>query len=378
VNSEHAQLTSTLHLGSPSQPSEPLAVSLVVLCRNEERTIESCLDSLTSQDWPEATLEILVADGMSTDRSREIVGGYQKRHPNVILVDNARRTAPCAFNIGAKAARGSLAIITGAHTTYPPDYVRLCVETIRRTGADLVGGTMVTLTRGEGLAGRLVQALTTHRFGVGGAQFRLGAADGPADTVPYGCYRRGVFDRIGWFDERLTRNQDYEFSRRILAAGGKIWCNPAIQTRYYTQATLRGLFKQAFGTGMWNPWTWFVAPYAFGPRHAIPGIFVLALLGAVTLAACISWGWIAPAAIMVPYLALALLASYQQACRFGVRLLPLLPPLFFAYHASYGLGTLWGALRLLVGATPVQKVREPWPGAGRHRAWRGKADRRTA
>lgn len=363
---------------------EPLTVSLVVLCRNEEKTIENCLDSLVNQDCSTASIEVLVADGMSTDRSREIVGKYQKRHPNVMLLDNPGRTAPCAFNVGAKAAHGSLVVIMGAHTTYPPDYVRLCVETSARTGADLVGGTMATLAPREGFAGRLVQALTTHRFGVGGAEFRLGAKEGPADTVPYGCYRRDIFDRIGWFDERLTRNQDYEFSRRILAAGGKVWCNPAIRTMYYGQATLGGLFKQAFGTGKWNPWMWFVAPYAFATRHVVPSLFVLGLLVAIGLAAFFRWGWLALVVLLAPYLSLALLASFAQSRRCGSKLAPvlpppsslpsfllflLLPPLFFVYHFSYGLGTLWGAVRLLVGATPVQKIREPWPGAGRFRAW---------
>lgn len=328
-----------------------------MLCRNEERTIESCLDSLVNQDCSTASIEVLVADGMSEDRTRQIVQDYGRRSPVVRLIDNPGKTAPCAFNVGIKAARGSLIIIMGAHTTYPSDYVRLCVETSERTGADLVGGTMVTLTSGEGFAGRLVQALTTHRFGVGGAEFRLGAKEGPADTVPYGCYRREVFDEVGLFDERLVRNQDYEFSRRILAAGGKIWCNPAIQTKYYGQATLGGLFKQAFGTGKWNPWTWFVASYAFAARHAVPGLFVLGMFLVLSLWFLVPKGWIAVAAILVPYFALALLASVQQARRFGFVLAIPLPFLFFTYHSAYGLGTLWGAVRLLVGATPVQRPR---------------------
>jgi hypothetical protein len=187
--------------------------------------------------------------------------------------------------------------------------------------------------------------------------------------VPYGCYRRGVFEEIGLFDERLVRNQDYEFNRRLARAGKRIWLNPAIQVKYYNQGTLGGLFGQAFGTGEWNPWTWFVAPYAFAPRHAVPGLFVLGLFVALGLSFIVHLGWIALAAILVPYFVLALLASIQQGRRYGFGLALPLPALFFTYHASYGLGTLWGALRLLVGATPVQKIREPWPGAGRYRTW---------
>ena len=265
-----------------------------------------------------------------------------------------------------------------------------------------------TLPRDGSFGARLVQALSTSSFGVGGAKFRVGGKEGPADTVVFGCFRREVFDEVGLFDERLVRNQDYEFNRRLARAGKRIWLNPAIKVQYYNQATLGGLFKQAFGTGKWNPWTWYVAPYAFAARHAVPGIFVVGLFLVFSLWSLVSWGWIAAAAVLVPYFVLAFLASFQQAKRFrsnpvssspsssippssvfpppssppsslppssflsphsSFLLFLLLPPLFFAYHFSYGLGTLWGALRLLVGATPVQKIREPWPGAGRFRAW---------
>jgi hypothetical protein len=187
--------------------------------------------------------------------------------------------------------------------------------------------------------------------------------------VAFGCFRREVFAEVGLFDERLVRNQDYEFNRRLGHSGKRIWFNPAIQAKYYNQATLGGLFKQAFGTGKWNPWMWFVAPYAFAARHAVPGLFVLGMFLVFGFWFLVSWGWIALAAILGPYFALALVASFQQGRRYGFGLALPLPALFFAYHASYGLGTLWGALRLLFGATPVQKTREPWAGAGRFRAW---------
>ena len=158
-------------------------------------------------------------------------------------------------------------------------------------------------------------------------------------------------------------------NRRLARAGKRTWLNPAIQVKYYNQATLGGLFKQAFGTGKWNPWTWFVAPYAFAARHAIPGLFVLGVFLVLGFWFLVPWGWIAPVVLLAPYLSLALLAAFQQGRRYGFGLALPLPILFFTYHVSYGLGTLWGALRLLSGATPVQKTREPWPGAGRFRAW---------
>jgi glycosyltransferase involved in cell wall biosynthesis len=288
---------------------------------------------------------------------------------SIRLVDNPGRIVPKALNLAIEAARGQWLIRLDAHAVYPPDYVRLCIETAQRTGADNVGGVVVALPRDESAGARLIQALSTSSFGVGGARFRVGGDEGPADTVAFGCFRREVFAEVGLFDERLVRNQDYEFNRRLARAGKRIWLNPAIQAEYYNQATLGGLFRQAFGTGKWNPWVWFVAPYAFAPRHVMPGLFVAGLSLVLGLSFLVPWGWIALAAILVPYAALAMLASVQQARRYGFGIALPLPFLFFAYHCSYGLGTLWGALRLLVGATPVQRIREPWPGAGCFRAW---------
>ena len=344
-------------------------MSVVMPVRNEADFIERSLSSALAQDYPMSQVEILVVDGMSEDGTRQRVEDSARRFPLIRLIDNPRRIVPTALNLGIEAARGQWVIRLDAHSVYPPDYLRRCVETAQRTGADNVGGVCRTLPRDESTSARLVQALSTSRFGVGGARFRVGGHEGQVDTVAFGCFRRRAFAEVGLFDERLARNQDYEFNRRLVAAGKHVWLDPAIQATYFNQATLSGLFGQASGTGKWNPWTWFVAPYAFAPRHAVPSLFVLGLLGAIGLTASFRWGWVALAAILVPYTALAVLASFQQARQFGLKLLPSLPLLFFAYHASYGLGTLWGALRLLVGATPVQKIREPWPGAGRYRAW---------
>ena len=354
--------------GSSGRTESPV-VSVVMPVRNEVAFIERSLSSILAQDYPMYQAELLVIDGMSEDGTRQAVKGFVQRFSFIRLLDNPGRIVPTALNLAIRAARGRWLVRLDAHSIYPPDYLRLCVETARRTGADNVGGVFITLPRDDSPQALLVQAITTSRFGVGNAEYRLNVGEGPADTVPYGCFRREVFAEIGPFDERLVRNQDYEYNRRLVRAGKRIWLNPAIQVKYHNQATLGGLFRQAFGTGKWNPWVWFVAPYAFAPRHAVPGVFVLALLGTTGLTACVPWGWVTLAAILTSHMVLALRASLQQARRVGFKLLPFLPLLFFAYHASYGLGTLWGALRLLTGATPVQKIREPWSGAGRYRAW---------
>ena len=194
-------------------------------------------------------------------------------------------------------------------------------------------------------------------FRVGNAAFRTGAKEGWVDTVPFGCYKREVFERIGLYDERLVRNQDYEFNRRLIRAGGRIRSNPKIRVFYHNQSNLNGLLRQAFVTGQWVPWMWYAAPYSFARRHAVPLLFVCYVVGAFLLSLILpTLGTVAVVSILVPYLALAIRAAFHQARRYGKWLFPLLPFLFFIYHVTYGLGALWGSLLIVLGQSPVQRV----------------------
>jgi len=315
-------------------------------------------------------MEVLVVDGMSNDSTRQILSSWCQRQANLRILDNPQRIVPTAMNIGIRAARGRWIIRLDAHAEYLADYFTRCLNTSQRVDADNVGGGVTTLSSDDSIQGKLVRALTTHRFGVGNAGFRIGAPEGPADTVVFGCYRREVFERIGLYNERLVRNQDYELNRRLLKAGGLIWHNPEIRARYYNQDSLIGLLRQAFGTGQWNTWMWYIAPYSFAWRHAAPLGFVLALFSGFLLS------FIAPPlgrftliSIVIPYFVLALLSSVQQSARYGFWLLPVLPFLFLAYHLAYGLSEVWGIFLLSIKRAPVQLVPEPWPGAGSHPAW---------
>jgi glycosyltransferase involved in cell wall biosynthesis len=345
-------------------------VSIVIPCRNEREHIEGCIRSVLRQECPPEGFEVIVADGMSDDGTREILARLVQEDSRLQVIDNPRRIVPTALNLAIRRARGAWIVRLDAHSEYPPDYLKLCIETGERTRADNVGGAFVTLSRKETFMGRIVQALTTHWFGVGNAGFRVGAEEGAADTVPYGCYRRRVFERMGWFDERLVRNQDYEFNRRLAKAGGRIWFNSRIKILYYNQADFTGLLRQAFITGEWNVYMWYVAPYSFAWRHAIPLAFVSTL---ILMASC-SFLWrraafIVLAAILSAYFILALKASGEQSKRYGKRLFPFLPFAFWLYHVAYGLGELRGIVRLVIGRAPVQSEPEPWKGAGSFRAW---------
>jgi len=333
------------------------AISIIIPCRNEARFIDKCLKSVFSFDPVPGGIEVIVVDGMSNDSTRDILAQWILRQPNIRVVDNPDRIVPTAMNVGIKVSKGDWIVRLDAHSKYPKDYLRLCLETSQRTSADNVGGVFITIPRSDSIQAKMVQALTTHRFGVGNADFRLNASEGPADTVPYGFYKREIFNKIGLYDERLVRNQDYELNRRLLRAGGRIWLNPKIQVFYYNQGSLWGLLRQAFFTAQWNAWMWYVAPYTFALRHVIPALFVLALLGTILISYFFSWG-VFLLSILSLYGVFAFAASIQQRKFHELWMVPLLPFLFFLYHIGYGLGTLWGALRLVMKKTPVQEKRK--------------------
>jgi GT2 family glycosyltransferase len=348
------------------------SVSILIPCYQERNFIRACLESVRSFELPpDASVEILVLDGMSTDGTRDIVTEISAGDPRVRLIDNPRRTQSAALNLGIPIATGDYVMRLDAHSVYPKDYLALTLETARRTGADNTGGVVATLRRGSGYQSALVQAITTHPFGVGDSGFRTDAAEGPADTVPYGCFKRDLFERIGFFDERLLRAQDYEMNRRISASGGTVWMNPAIRVQYFQQPDLPSFIrKQVVHEAPYNAYLWYLAPYAFAPRHAITGVFAAGVIAGLILSsfsATVKWIFLA---VMALYLTLAIISGVQQAIRFREpRHVLFAPPAFFLYHFLHGVGILLGLARLSLGIAPVQGKPEPWPGAGRFRAW---------
>ena len=348
------------------------SVTIILPCRNESGRIRACLDSLLGfTDLEAVDWEIWVFDGQSDDDTAALVREVAGREERVKYFLNERRLQGLAVNQSLTEGPGEFLLWLGAHTEYPPDYLARLLETARRVKADIVGGVLETRAGGEGYGATVVQALTTHRFGVGDSGFRTGAAEGPADTVPFALYRREVFDTVGRFDERLERAQDYEFNRRVKAAGGKVWLNPEIKSVYYNQASFGAFIKKQFGSeAPYNVYLGYLAPHAFAWRHWVTGCFALGVIGGLALSPFFDWVRWGFLGVMALYTLLALGAAVQQAVRYReARHVGCLPFAFFLFHFLHGLGMWWGVLRLATGTAPVQKTSEPWPGAGRKRAW---------
>jgi GT2 family glycosyltransferase len=333
----------------PVRDSAPL-VSVIVPCRNEEHYIAQCLDSIVATTYPTERLEVLVADGRSDDRTREIAWSYAARYPWSRVLDNPGRTAPIALNVGIRDARGDLIVRMDAHAVYPPDYLAQLVAALQETGADNVGGRLVTLPADASAMARGISLALSHPFGVGNAYFRIGARSRRwVDTVPFGCFRREVFSRVGMFDEELVRNQDDEFNFRLVHRGGRVLLDPAIVAYYYARASLRQVARMYYQYGYFKPLVARKVGRVMTGRQLVPPAFVASLgtTGAATLAE--------PAA--APVFAL-LLASYgaallggtaHAAYGAGVRCGLAVLAAFATVHASYGFGFLRGLWDLSVG-----------------------------
>lgn len=225
------------------------SVAIVVPILNEEKHIAHAVDRLLAQDY-QGELSIVLAVGPSNDRTSEILDAIIATHPQVRRVDNPSGRTPSGLNAAIAATTADVIVRVDGHALVPTDYVRRGVETLERTGADNVGGVMAA----EGVTPfqRAVAAAMTSRFGVGGAAFHVGGAEGPALTVYLGCFRRSALERVGGYDESMIRAQDWEMNYRIRDTGGTVWFTPDMQVKYRPRSTPRALAHQYFGYGTWR------------------------------------------------------------------------------------------------------------------------------
>lgn len=324
-------------------------LSILIPCRNEAGSLGRCLASVMAGDYPKDRMEVLVLDGASTDGTRDVIAQWARSHRQIRMLENPARSTPAALNRGIAAACGEVIARLDAHAALTPTYLSRAVEYLETTGADQVGGVIVTRAQRDGpWAGAVIAALT-HPFGVGGSSFRIHRpkpGDQPrwVDTVFCGCWRREVFERIGGFNPRLERGQDMEFNQRLRRAGGKILLAPKLVVVYYARAELRNFLKHNWTNGVWA-----VLPFAFTrgapvrARHLAPLTLVLTLI-------------VAPWTFVV-YAAASLTASAQVAwSKRSWRYLLQMPLVFASLHLPYGLGSLWGVVRLAATRLGIEGI----------------------
>ncbi len=333
--------------GTPPPPPRPL-VSIVVPCRNEAEYIRPLLDSVLANNYPQDRLEVLVVDGLSDDGTRAVVADYARRHPMIQVLDNPKRTAPHALNLGITRARGAIIMRMDAHAHYPPNYVADLVDWLERTGADYVGGAWVTLPADGTPTARAIAAVLAHPFGIGDSHYRLGTNEvREVETLPFGCFRRELFERVGLFDEELARDQDEEFSFRVVRAGGRILLVPGVVSSYYARRSLRQLGRMFYQYGLFKPLVALKIGRIMTLRQIVPAAFVLSVLLTVLAAPWVAAARVLGVVILGSYVALTGVCVLVLGWRHGVRVALAAAGVFPVLHVCYGCGFLRGAWALL-------------------------------
>jgi glycosyltransferase involved in cell wall biosynthesis len=324
-------------------------VSVVMPCRNERDHIVRCLDSIVASDFKVDQLEVLVLDGISDDGTAEIVRAYAATHAVVRVIDNPQRNVSAALNIGIREAQGEIIVRMDAHCEYPSNYVSGLVHWLDRSGADNVGGCWVTVPSDGTPVARAIALGLSHRFGVGDALYRLGVAEPTrVDTVPFGCFRKELFARVGMFDEELVRNQDDEFNLRLIRSGGTVLLVPGVLSYYHARPTLGRLARMFYQYGYFKPLVARKVGGVMTRRQLVP----VGLVSGVLLSGLLA-PWVGAAGVLFEiavfgYLAAAVGCSLSVGIPHGARVTVALLGVFPTLHWSYGFGFLRGVVDFIV------------------------------
>ncbi len=324
----------------------PPSVSVIIPCRNEAKTIHLVLDAIYGQSYPRERLQVVIADGFSEDRTREKIAEFQTAHTDldVLVVDNPQRIIPAGLNAAIRASSGDVIVRMDAHSIPNPDYVALCVAALERNVAQNVGGVWDIQPGKDTWIARSIAAAAGNPLAVGDARYRFTDKAAYVDTVPYGSYKRGLFEQIGLFDETLLANEDYELNTRIQQAGGKIWLDPNIRCAYFARSNLRALAKQYYGYGYWKVQMLKRYPETLRWRQALPPAFLLGLL--VTLLVGIVWkpSLYLFAIVLGLYLLILFAVGIHLAIKKRDILLVIgIPLAIITMHFSWGAGFMTGA-----------------------------------
>ncbi|MBX3348454.1 MAG: glycosyltransferase family 2 protein [Nitrospira sp.] len=320
-------------------------VSIVMPCRNERRYIQMAVESLLRQDFTTGALELLVVDGLSQDGTRDILSAIAHADSRVRIIDNPKRTTPCALNAGILAARGEYVAILGAHSEYATGYLRACVEVLERDLVVACAGGPIN-SRGKSDFGRAVAAAMSHPVGIGNARHRQPQYEGYAEGACYPVFRRAVFQEIGMYDEALIRNQDDELNYRLNKAGWKVFLTSRAQCTYFVRDTAKALFRQYFEYGYWRVAVLKKHGRPASLRQLVPATFLGGLISSFAFA------WLGPDSLRVAalapamsYMLLLLGAGALQGLKQGGKVGLLFPLAASIMHFAYAAGFGWGAIK---------------------------------
>ena len=256
-------------------------VTIIIPVYNEEKYISDCLASVINFTYPKDKLEVFVVDGNSTDKTKEIVKEIIKNNTYIKLLDNSNKKVPISMNIAINKAVGEYIIRLDAHAEYPSNYVSELISSAIQFNTDNIGAVCLTDVKVKNKKSLSIKEVLANKFGVGDSMFRIGVDKHiEVDTVPFGCFKKDVFNKYGKYDERLIRNQDIELNKRIKEGGGKILLIPNVSCTYFARENFKNLAKNNYENGKWNLLTVFYTKNikSLSFRHFVPMFFVLGLL----------------------------------------------------------------------------------------------------
>ena len=324
---------------------------LSVICPiyNEEKYIAKCIDSVLQQDYPKDDLEIFFVDGMSGDKTAQIVYEYSQNYPFIKLLKNPYRTVPYAMNIGINASKGDTIIRLDGHCEYPENYFSCLVDNLKKYDADNVGGVFITLPCNETNISYAIAECLKNPFGMGNSLHRIGAKENvKTDSVPFGCFKREVFDKVGLYDEELIRNQDDELNARIIKNGGSIYLIPTLGIKYFARDKVSKVRKMFYQYGLFKPLVNKKLGQAATIRQFVPPLFVAALIFGALLSVfskIFLWLYLG---FLILYFAIGIMMGVKSAkVTKRPSMVCLMPWIFFNVHLSYGIGYWIGLFKVL-------------------------------
>jgi succinoglycan biosynthesis protein ExoA len=326
----------------------PTSVSVVIPCYNEEQFIGKVLMNLAEQ-YDREHYEIIVVDGRSTDNTPNIVNQFGRDHPSLAIriVDNPARNIPAALNLGIRNARGEIIVRMDAHSVPSNNYVRRCVELLTQDRAAVVGMPWQIKPGGASNMARAIALAVAHPFGIGDARYRLLNRSAEfVDTVPFGAFKKELWEALGGFNESLLTNEDYDFNYRVRKGGGRVLLDTVAYSDYFARSTLSELAAQYLRYGRWKAQMVKLHPSSTRLRHLVAPAFVVYLLSSIIT------GLLWPQALWVIlpifalYLGLSLLFALRLARKHHTwKLTVIIPVVFFVIHCAWGASFLLGLIR---------------------------------
>lgn len=332
-------------------------VSIIIPIYNEEKYINNCIDSILIQDYPKNSMEVLLVDGGSSDKTQSIITGYSLKYNFIKLYSNPYRFVPYAMNIGIKNSSGDFIIRLDAHSYYPVNYITELIKNAIRYETDNIGTVCLTEVKKETAKSSSIKFVLSNKYGVGNSLFRVGVSSPiEVDTVPFGCFTRSIIEKVGGYDERLIRNQDIEINKRIKRLGGRILLLPEPKCIYFARESYKSFAKNNFLNGKWNILTSYYTKdiNSLSIRHYIPLLFFISIILPLMLSIINSEFIILSLFIVGIYLVFMVFVSINKF-KLSVKTIYAIFS-FILLHFSYGMGSFMGLFDIFLDKFNFKKI----------------------